>query len=160
MFENITKDGIYKIELTKGNPYARYLVVKTYGSKQKRKRMCSMEDIKQQVQEWDDDYSRIEPGFDYRGINVLFSGYTKKKEASRPKKNYYSVYDNKGMLYMQGFGDEIAERFGCKSKTVCNCANTAGRKLTTWINNKKEEFDVCKNGQSEFIWSIDGNINW
>ena len=156
MFDNVTKDGIYKIELTKGNPYARYLVVKTYGSEQKKKRMCSMEDIKQQVQEWDDDYSRIVPGFDYRGTKVLFG----KQEPKKAARNYYTVFDKNGNLYMQGYGSEIAEKFGCKSKTVCNAANTVGRKLTAWINNKKEEFDVCKNGQPGFIWNVDGQIGW
>ena len=161
MYENITKDGVYRISLSRENPYARYLVVKTYGSKQKKKRMCSLEECEQQVKEWDDDYSKKDPKFNYKGFKILFPNYRGKKETSRPARNYYSVYDSRGALYMQGFGDEIAERFGCKSKTVCNCANSDGRRLTMLAEGKKLLFDVLKIDQPQKDdWIIDPGLTW
>ncbi|MBQ6148052.1 MAG: hypothetical protein IJI83_01075 [Oscillospiraceae bacterium] len=142
MYDNITKDGIYRISLSSSNPLAGYLVVKTYGDEQKRRRMCSLDDIKQQVQEWDDDYCRKHSDFENRGINMLLG---KKKEKIRPARNYYHVYNDQGDLYLQGYGDELAKIFGCKSKTICNVANTEGRRLTAIINDRKELLNVCKN---------------
>ncbi len=142
MYDSITKDGIYRISLSSSNPLAGYLVVKTYGDEQKRRRMCSLDDIRQQVQEWDDEYCRNHSGFENRGINVLLG---KKKEKTRPARNYYCVYDNQGNLFLRGYGDELAKAFGCKSKTICNVANTEGRRLTAIINDRKELLNVCKN---------------
>jgi len=95
MYDSITKDSIYRISLSGNNPLAGYLVVKTYGDKQKRRRMCCLDDIRQQVQEWDDDYCRNHSDFENRGINVLLG---KNKEKTRPAKNYYHVYDGQGNL--------------------------------------------------------------
>ena len=141
MYEQITKDGVYRIALTIGNPYGEYLVVKTYGDRQKKRCMSSLNEIRQQVKEWDDEYCKYYPLFDQRGIDNLLG---KKKQKAKPAKNYYSVYDKEGNLYTQGFGDEIAKLFGCKSKTVCNAANTRGRKLTCRIDGKRIGFDVIK----------------
>lgn len=148
MYNSITKDGIYRISLSSSNPLAGYLVVKTYGDEQKRRRMCSLDDIKQQVQEWDDDYCRKHSDFENRGINVLLG---KKKEKIRPARNYYHVYNDQGDLYLQGYGDELAKIFGCKSKTICNVANTRGRKLTCRINGYRQKFDVSKTNNMDNI---------
>jgi len=141
MYDSITKDSIYRISLSGNNPLAGYLVVKTYGDKQKRRRMCCLDDIRQQVQEWDDDYCRNHSDFENRGINVLLG---KNKEKTRPAKNYYHVYDGQGNLYLQGYGDELAKIFGCKSKTICNVANTNGRRLTCRTDGERIKFNVKK----------------
>ena len=54
-----------------------------------------LDDIKQQVQEWDDDYCGKHSDFENRGINVLLG---KKKEKIRPARNYYHVYNDQGDL--------------------------------------------------------------
>lgn len=156
MYENFNKDGIYEIKLTNRNPYCRYLVVKTYGNEQRQKRMCSLEDCKQQIQEWDEEYSRKDPFF----INRGFKNLLKKKKENKPYRNYYSVFDRNGNLYMEGFGQEIAERFGVKSKAVCNAANEEGRCLSVVIDGEKKLYDVVKTGQPGSDWSIAGEINW
>lgn len=156
MYEKYNKDGIYEIKLTNSNPYCRYLVVKTYGSEQKQKRMCSLEDCKQQVQEWDEEYSRKDPLF----INRGFKNLLKKKKESKPHWNYYSVFDRSGNLYMEGFGQEIAEHFGVKSKSVCNAANEKGRSLSVVIEGEKKKYEVVKTGQPESDWTINDTICW
>ena len=151
MYDSITKDGIYRISLSSNNPLAGYLVVKTYGDEQKRRRMCSLDDIKQQVQEWDDDYCRKHSDFENRGINVLLG---KKKEKTRPARNYYHVYNDQGDLYLQGYGDELAKVFGCKSKTICNVANTKGRRLAYRIDGDRFLFDVIKDNEKKRITTL------
>ena len=157
MYTNI-KDGIYKINLTRANPYARYLLVKTYGNDQKQKRMCSLEECKQQLDEWDSDYSRSNPDYNDKGLLGYFGKV--KKEKLREYRNYYTVFDKGGNVVMEGDGNQIGEVFGCKSKTVANVANTKGRRLTTTIEGKRNYFDVVKGGQPQTGWVLDGQISW
>ena len=156
MYENITKDGIYRIKLTASNPYCSYLLVKTYGNVQKKKKCCTLEDCRQQVEEWNSDYRKIDPYYSRSGFNALLN----RKEKTREPRNYYSVFDRDGNLYMQGFGDEIAKRFGCKIKTICNIANTKGRKLNDLTGENEGQFEVVKTAQPQSEWIISEAIVW
>ena len=140
MFEQITKDGVYELRLTDRNPYCQYLVVKTYGDVQKKRAMSSLQDLKQQIEELDENYAKSHPDFRNRGFKRLIS----KKEKSREQVNYYQVYDDTGKLCLQGSGKQIAETIGCNPKTVCNVANSSTRRLTGSLYGKRTMLRVCK----------------
>ena len=52
---------------------------------------------------------------------------------------------------MEGFGQDIAEHFGCKAKTVCNIANTEGRYLNGTADGKAARYNVVKNAAANAI---------
>ncbi len=147
MFDNISKDGVYRLRLSNRNPYARYLVVKTYGTTQMKRAVCDVEDIRQQLLEWDDRFGITDQS--KRGLkNLLRNNRPRARENYR---NYYSVYDSEGNLFMEGFGQDIAEHFGCKAKTVCNIANTEGRYLNGTADGKAARYNVVKNAAANAI---------
>ncbi len=156
MFENISKDGVYKLQLSNRNPYARYLVVKTYGTTQMKRAVCDMEDIRQQLMEWDDRFGVTDQS--KRGLRNLLK--EEKPRARENYRNYYSVFDSEGNLFMEGYGQDIAERFGCKAKTVCNIANTEGRYLRSISDGKKSRYEVVKNEPTENRTNITPGICW
>ena len=156
MFENINKDGVYRLQTSIKNPYARYLVVKTYGSNQMKRAVCDVEDVRQQLMEWDDQFGITDQ--EKRGLkNLLRKSRTRKRENYR---NYYSVYDSQGNLFMEGFGQDIAEHFGCKAKTVCNVANTEGRHLKGMADGEPARYNVIKNAASIKVPSVAPGISW
>lgn len=155
MFDNISKDGVYRLQLTNRNPYARYLVVKTYGSTQMKRAVCDMEDIRQQLMEWDDRFGVADQS--KRGLKNLLRSDRPRRENYR---NYYSVFDSEGNLFMEGYGQDIAEKFGCKAKTVCNIANTEGRYLRSTNDGKPERYDVVKKDPSAGGLNIAPGMCW
>lgn len=101
------KDGIYRINRS---PLVRYLVVKHYGDAEKTRYMTSLEDCKQQIQEWDAEYKVC----------------TVKKMATRKNSGYareYHVYDKDNVQIACGKGKDVASLFGCHINTLINAAN-------------------------------------
>ncbi len=156
MFENIRKDGVYRLQLSSRNPYARYLVVKTYGSTQMKRALCDMEDIRQQLMEWDDRFGVTDQS--KRGLKNLLR--EEKPRTRENYRNYYSVFDSEGNLFMEGYGKDIAEHFGCKAKTICNIANTEGRYLSSTVNGEAIRYDVVKNPCVTSNTTICPGISW
>ena len=156
MFDKISKDGVYRLRLSNRNPYARYLVVKTYGTTQMKRAVCDVEDIRQQLMEWDDRFGITDQS--KRGLkNLLRNNRPRARENYR---NYYSVYDSEGNLFMEGFGQDIAEHFGCKAKTVCNIANTEGRYLNGTVDGEAVRYDVVKKRPAVNITNDAPGICW
>ena len=114
-----------------------------------KRAVCDKEDIRQQLMEWDDRFGVKEQS--KRGLKNLLKA--DKPRARENYRNYYSVFDSEGNLFMEGYGQDIAEQFGCKAKTVCNIANTEGRYLNGTINGEAVRYDVIKNS------GISGEIN-
>lgn len=111
------KDGVYEIRLTNNNPFNQYLLVKTYGGVTRSRKCPSIEDMQNQLNEWDDIYRKEHP--EYKGTSI------RKMMKTRMAENTYEVRSG-GEIIATGTGRQLAELLNIKAKTLCNAAN-AGR---------------------------------
>ena len=123
------KDGIYKLELSSANPYGKYLVLKTYEGVQKARKLPTLDDCKQQIKEWDDDYY----GLNNQQIVKIIE---------------YVLKDKDDKIIVKGNIKDVTQVVGCKAKTIYNALCTEGRKVKYDNGNKKMRLDVIKNVQT------------
>lgn len=116
ILNQFTKDGIYQIKCN--NPFAKFVVVRTYGTKQLKRAMETMADIKEQISEWDSIY----------GESLADSIKNKDtQKVSEVYRNYYTLYDANGIIYKEGFVGDLVKELGCSPKTIINVANDESR---------------------------------
>ena len=123
------KDGIYKLELSSANPYGKYLVLKTYEGVQKARKLPTLDDCKQQIKEWDDDYY----GLNNQQIVKIIE---------------YVLKDKDDKIIVKGNIKDVTQVVGCKAKTIYNALCTEGRKVRYFNGNEKMKLDVIKNVQT------------
>ena len=123
------KDGIYKLELSSANPYGKYLVLKTYEGVQKARKLPTLDDCKQQIKEWDDDYY----GLNNQQIVKIIE---------------YVLKDKDDKIIVKGNIKDVTQVVGCKAKTIYNALCTEGRKVKYNCDNKKLKLNVTKNVQT------------
>ena len=123
------KDGIYKLELSSANPYGKYLVLKTYEGVQKARKLPTLDDCKQQIKEWDDDYY----GLNNQQIVKIIE---------------YVLKDKDDKIIVKGNIKDVTQVVGCKAKTIYNALCTEGRKVKYDNGYEKMKLDVIKNVQT------------
>ena len=123
------KDGIYKLELSSANPYGKYLVLKTYEGVQKARKLPTLDDCKQQIKEWDDDYY----GLNNQQIVKIIE---------------YVLKDKDDRIIVKGNIKDVTQVVGCKAKTIYNALCTEGRKVKYDNGYEKMKLDVIKNVQT------------
>ena len=123
------KDGIYKLELSSTNPYGKYLVLKTYEGVQKSRKLPTLDDCKQQIKEWDDDYY----GLNNQQIVKIIE---------------YVLKDKDDRIIVKGNIKDVTQVVGCKAKTIYNALCTEGRKVKYDNGNQKIKLNVIKNVQT------------
>lgn len=111
-----TKDGIYQIK--SNNPFAKFVVVRTYGNKQLKRAMETMEDIKEQISEWDSIYGT--------SLTDALKGKDVEK-VTEVYRNYYTLLDANGNVFKEGFVGDLVKELGCSPKTIINVANDTSR---------------------------------
>lgn len=137
--EKFTKDGIFEVKSSL--PFVNYVVVKTYGSIQMKRAMETMDDIEQQVEEWDEDFEN-KCSFT-KGIKYLTA--KEKKMVEDTYRNYYYLFDENGVIFKEGYSADLARELDCSPKTICNAANDKNRLLRLQDSNGKfNRFSVEK----------------
>lgn len=93
-------EGLYKVEGS-SNPFAKWKIVKKYGNRVCVHVMETLEDCKQQVEEWDEDYMRYTGKTIERGIPGLLDLYYEEKGIKKKSPSYFYVYKpgTKELLY-------------------------------------------------------------
>lgn len=128
------KDGIYRVKLTDANPYCEYLVAKTYDGVQKSRKLPTLDDCKQQLLEWDEEYGRRKKKtrFVLKPTDVV----------------EYVLKDKDGKILVRGNIGDITQFVGCSAKTIYNALADKNRKVTYHCDNEKKYLDVIRNVQT------------
>lgn len=146
------KDGIYRIKLTVANPYNEYLVIKTYEGKQRARKLPTLEECKQQIAEWDEEYKRAK---------VKAQKEVKHRERAKATDVIeYVLKDKDDKIITRGSIQDVTQFVGCSAKTIYNTLCTEGRKISYCKNNKIKYLDVIKNVQTINDIVINSRICW
>lgn len=137
-------NGLFKIEGSK-NPFAHWLIVKIYGGKKMYRVMDTLEDCKQQVEEWDEDYIRLTGDKSIRkGIPGLLDLYYKEKGINKSGPSYFYVYKaNTNELLFSGESVDIAKKLNTTAKYLNKLVKKENNILRKTYEVTKAPKEVC-----------------